>query len=194
MTGPPKGKSMPSMALSPYNGGVGDTIMANSHTKAAQTCHSCRKQVSPLGLHARALMDTNSASQKRKCDKVLPSCSLCLRMSRICDYSDTAAAPTAEDLAALQHKLVELETRLTYAPRTPDLTFGGLASSNASGSHCGHTPQSLPQETLWLNAPTGFPAVFFLDSRMHQKSSSGLPNPIAEIPSVSAFLAILPFG
>src|SRR3954447_26902185 len=61
--------------------------------KANQACMSCRKQ-------------------KRKCSKTLPSCQLCERMNRSCDYSDSTPPPTSDDYNALRQKIMELESRI----------------------------------------------------------------------------------
>ncbi|EXF76086.1 fungal specific transcription factor domain-containing protein [Colletotrichum fioriniae PJ7] len=82
--------------------------------KAPLACGSCKRQ-------------------KRKCDKARPACGLCTRMERRCDYADPApAAPTADDFAALQLKLIELEGRLDTAGGS-----GGNGCTPASSSSGG---------------------------------------------------------
>jgi Fungal Zn(2)-Cys(6) binuclear cluster domain len=125
-------------------------------SKAAQACTACRKQ-------------------KRKCDKSLPACGLCVRMSRPCDYTDVPQpAPTADDLAALQLKLLELENRLNQT-----------GSSSASVEE---TPMfSPPREPLWHGGVNQFPNVVFLDLDAFRWLDMTIPKPSVEIPAVSTF-------
>ncbi|GJD02719.1 hypothetical protein ColKHC_11544 [Colletotrichum higginsianum] len=78
--------------------------------KAPQACGSCKKM-------------------KRKCDKALPACGLCARMDRRCDYAEPPPpephlAPTAHDFAALQLKLLDLESRLNQGGINPGPSSG----------------------------------------------------------------------
>ncbi|KAM7209364.1 Fungal specific transcription factor domain containing protein [Naviculisporaceae sp. PSN 640] len=138
------------------------SLSSVSVSKAAQACIACRKQ-------------------KRKCDKTLPMCSLCSRMGRQCDYTDTPAAPTAEDLAVLQARLAELENRLSVANAnsnahgsnggSPAVTMSGMEPSPGSSNGVVNnmiTPSSLSAATdtdavahnnngrpsLWASSPT----------------------------------------
>jgi len=71
--------------------------------KSHQACLSCKKQ-------------------KRKCDKLLPTCSLCQRMQRNCDYSAAPATPSKDDIMTMQRQILELTARI-------DSQGGGLRSS-----------------------------------------------------------------
>ncbi|KAF2858075.1 hypothetical protein K470DRAFT_222009 [Piedraia hortae CBS 480.64] len=64
--------------------------------------------------------------QKRRCDKLLPTCSLCRRIGRHCDYiDDTRPTNTAaEELSALRQEVVDLKNLVSSALR------GGGPSSN----------------------------------------------------------------
>lgn len=66
----------------------------DSNAKASQACVSCR-------------------AQKKKCDKSLPSCALCSRVGRSCNYSsESLSASHSEELQALQKKVRRLEAQL----------------------------------------------------------------------------------
>lgn len=139
-----------------------------SVSKAIQACLACRKQ-------------------KRKCDKVLPSCALCKRMGRPCDYSDSQPPPTAEDLAALQAKLADLENRLNGGsatepgPAVAASSFSAAVSVNDSAGQ-----YSALREPLWQGTVGSvFPAVFFLDHDAFKWASMTIPKPPVEIPVVS---------
>ncbi|GKT41743.1 sorbitol dehydrogenase [Colletotrichum spaethianum] len=95
--------------------------------KAPQACASCRKM-------------------KRKCDKSRPACGLCVRMERRCDYAESSPhpAPTADDFAALQLKLLELESRLNQA--------GGTPSASATNAAVGATG---PEDRYSLDPGSG---------------------------------------
>jgi len=125
--------------------GPGD---ASSISRASQACSTCRKQ-------------------KRKCDKILPACGLCSRMGRICDYSDSQPAPTADDLAALQVKLMELEDRLNSQNSPPP-----------AGKLNGRDP-------LWLSGSSKFPSELFLDSDVFMTSEIRIPRPPLDVPVVN---------
>ncbi len=118
-------------------------------SKAAQACTTCRKQ-------------------KRRCDKTLPTCGLCSRMGRMCDYSDSQPAPTAEDLTTLQAKLAELENRLN----------SNSSESPASGKGAG------ARDPLWASATNRFPPVFLLDIDCYKWASLHVPRPSVDIPLV----------
>src|SRR4051794_28828981 len=95
-------------------------------TRAHQACVSCRKQ-------------------KRKCDKVLPSCSLCKRLARHCDYRDAPSSASSDDFVELRQKVQELEARLES--KQPGNGNGVLSLNHRSNQFTAST----------------FPAVFFLD-------------------------------
>lgn len=132
-------------------------------SRAPQACVACRKQ-------------------KRKCDKLVPSCSRCASLQRICDYAESrpGTVPTAEDVAVLQKKLNELEGRLNSRPEDqPSMT---LSDSEA---YMG-VSESIPGDDL--NTPTWknkFPSVFFLDSDVYKYANTLPPKPEVDIPMVS---------
>ncbi|KAK1757434.1 hypothetical protein QBC47DRAFT_318542 [Echria macrotheca] len=128
-------------------------------SRASQACLSCRKQ-------------------KRKCDKALPTCGLCARMSRACDYTETTGAgagpgaPTAEDFLALQERLAELENRLRRNGSDAD---GVVAGSRPPGG----------SEPLWLppgSSSRSFPSAVFLDIDAFKWAQLTIPRPAVEIP------------
>lgn len=144
---------------------------------AAQACATCRKQ-------------------KRRCDKLLPACSRCASLQRACDYapdanagassSAAATAPTAEDFAALQKKLAEIEARL------PGGGGGGNSSNSnpvASSADAGSSAEPGPGDGPgWGGAPVvtkRFPSVFFLDMDIYKFAGIVPRKPVFDIPMVS---------
>ncbi|GKT91908.1 fungal specific transcription factor domain-containing protein [Colletotrichum tofieldiae] len=148
---------------------------------------------------------------KRKCDKSLPACGLCARMERRCDYAEPLAhpAPTADDFAALQLKLLDLESRLNQAGSTSSpssTTNAGVgatgpghshsldpASGSASGS--GDRDSSMEDtpitaaaytsvEPLWDQAAAAqYPPDVFLDISIFEMLGQSLPRPVIDIPA-----------
>lgn len=116
---------------------------------------------------------------RRKCDKALPICGLCARMGRPCDYAETTTAaasngpaPTAEDLAALQARLAELEGRLR-----PDTNSGG-------GGGGGGRPPVNSAGPLWLPASMNrFPSAIFLDIDCFKWAQLPIPKPNVDVPA-----------
>ncbi|KAF6814743.1 fungal specific transcription factor domain-containing protein [Colletotrichum plurivorum] len=164
-----------------------------SGAKAAQACGSCKRQ-------------------KRKCDKALPACGLCSRMDRHCDYAEPQLpAPTADDFAALQLKLLELESRLNGAGAVPASSASGsgpgpapipapdpgpgpLYSSAGNGDGIGpglvnDTPPAAtaytPLEPLWEQPQTAtqFPPDVFLDISTFESMNQPAHRPFIEIPA-----------
>jgi hypothetical protein len=122
----------------------------------------------PSGLREASLQRANQAclscrKQKRKCNKALPACALCERMSRPCDYSDVTPPPTSEDFHALRMKLMELESRLNSGPDHAAFTpsSGSLSGPDAAANALSYTP---PQDPPWQGVQNRFPAIAFLDS------------------------------
>lgn len=124
---------------------------------APQACTPCRKQ-------------------KRKCDKQLPTCSLCQRIGRPCDYRpDTQLpAPSPEDFAALQQQVSNLEQLLRNGAGrsvTPaqsnghNSSNGSLSLSNGSSPPKNDNSNPLsPFTSRVFSPPTSFPSLYFLDS------------------------------
>ena len=125
--------------------------------QASQACISCRKQ-------------------KRKCDKSLPTCTLCLRMIRPCDYSDATPAPNAEDFAQLQQKVTELESRLDKRVKINGKYNGSIASDSMS-------PPSSLQSVYYSSSSLTFPPVFFLEPQIFIDSHMSIPRPLFAIPA-----------
>lgn len=141
-------------------------------SRAAQACATCRKQ-------------------KRKCDKLLPACSRCASLQRTCDYAEAGApaVPTAEDFAALQSKLVEIEARLNTSATLPSIT-PAASSGNAGTSE--HSPENNANGLSWTGTygavpavRNNFPGVLFLDVDMYKFAGTIPPKPIVDIPIVS---------
>ncbi|KAF2765205.1 hypothetical protein EJ03DRAFT_300603 [Teratosphaeria nubilosa] len=138
------------------------------HTQqfASLACASCRKQ-------------------KRKCDKQLPTCGLCQRIGRICDYTDEnrAPVPSPEEFSQLRQEVAELKNLLHDI--RPSGSNAGFACSNGSMSNeispansilspAGHQP-------AWpgLNS---FPALFFLDSNAFEYERFQIQAPYVRVP------------
>lgn len=144
--------------------------------KAPQACGSCKRQ-------------------KRKCDKALPTCGLCTRMERQCDYAETPQpGPTADDFAALQLKLLELESRLRHSDGTPSSSVNGAPAAGSdsalgSGGSVGETPPTAPVytplEPLWEQQTAAqYPPDVFLDITAFDCMNLSLPKPVIDIPVV----------
>jgi len=84
---------------------------------APQACSSCRKQ-------------------KRKCDKQLPSCGLCVRIGRLCDYVDDSRgpAPSSEEFSSLRQEVAELKNLLARGVAPTAQASNGHSNSNGSNS------------------------------------------------------------
>jgi hypothetical protein len=115
----------------------------STKSRAHQACVSCRKQ-------------------KRKCDKVLPACSLCRRLGRACDYREAPSSASSDDFVELRQKVQELEARLE-----PKQAGDAVLS-----------PKNRPNQF----AVNAFPAVFFLDSEIYQESRFDIPHPAISVP------------
>ncbi len=125
--------------------------------RANQACSACRKQ-------------------KRRCSKELPTCELCARMGRTCDYADSQPAPTAEDLVSLQVRLIELENRLNNRQ----------VQSPANSSDKDLAPVPCPRPPMWVPTPANtFRSPLFLDLDVFKWKSMTIPKPAIEIPMVS---------
>ena len=119
----------------------------STYARAHQACVSCRKQ-------------------KRKCDKVLPACSLCTRLARACDYRDAPSSASSDDFVELRQKVHELEARLEAKQAGNGVGNGLVSPSHRSNQF----------------AVNEFPAVFFLDSEMYQESRFDIPRPAVSVP------------
>ncbi|KAJ0331468.1 hypothetical protein COL922a_011885, partial [Colletotrichum nupharicola] len=147
-----------------------------SDSKAPQACGSCKRQ-------------------KRKCDKALPACGLCTRMERRCDYVESAqAAPAADDFAALQQRLAELEGRINDNGGVSSGGAGGVASSSGpspgsdpsvSGPSINNDSPAYPAvEPLWeQQTASQFPPDVFLDMATYEWLNQPVPKPFIEVPA-----------
>ncbi|KAI8624200.1 fungal-specific transcription factor domain-containing protein [Xylariaceae sp. FL1651] len=152
---------MTHMCLYPYDAGaIGGTAVVRS-AKANQACYSCRKQ-------------------KRKCDKALPSCALCTRMSRFCDYSETPPNPTVEDFEALRGRLAELEAKLHDTVRQVGTSS---RSPPADEIYQSQDSQSYPADAVWKwGSSNTFDPAMFLDAKFFKDASITVTRPTVDIP------------
>ncbi|KAI9744483.1 MAG: hypothetical protein M1818_002012 [Claussenomyces sp. TS43310] len=134
--------------------------------KAGLACTSCRRQ-------------------KRKCDKGLPGCGLCVRMGRSCDYSAPSSTPTADDFNALRLQLQELENRLNgsnassvHTGQPPYTSASTLATTNGSGA----PPVYIQHDPAFTNVQNRFPVIAFIDSEAFRYGQISIPKPNVEIP------------
>lgn len=132
-------------------------VVLGASSRATHACGPCKKH-------------------KRRCDKFLPACNLCLRTRRQCGYDDTdreMPSPTAAEFAALRARLTELEDRLM---RTPENT-----PSTASLSRTTLGPEF---DTVVSDRPTQFPLALFLDIDCYKWAQMRLVRPSVGIPMV----------
>lgn len=159
-----------------------------STPRAAQACTSCRRQ-------------------KRRCDKRLPACSRCASLQRTCDYAAevTGGGPTAEDFAALQTRLAEIEARLVGGGSgdgsNPSAARGDAQGLPTAGRMWGSTPEDDDARlSAAMNAnglgqgpnvvTNRFPSVLFLDIETYKFSGRLPPRPAINIPVVSRGVTI----
>jgi hypothetical protein len=129
--------------------------MESIPTKAHQACGPCKKH-------------------KRKCDKGLPACGLCARTERACEYDETPRPPpSAEEFAALQARMVELENCLS--------STGGNSTSSATLTPSSSRPTTWTDETV---TTTRFPSALFLDADSYEWSKMKIPSPTTTVPMV----------
>ena len=137
-------------------GGTTDSV-----NKAPQACLSCRQQ-------------------KKKCDRAIPSCGLCTRVKRACNYaSESLSAANSEVVLSLQKKVKLLEAQLDVyinqgslistdprrsASKTPAISRNGL----------GNTDQE----------HRAIPSVFFLDGAAFVLERYRIERPILQLPQV----------
>ncbi|KAI3324679.1 fungal-specific transcription factor domain-containing protein [Xylariaceae sp. AK1471] len=149
------------MCLYPYDAAATGGAAVVRNLKANQACYSCRKQ-------------------KRKCDKALPSCALCVRMSRHCDYSEVPPNPTVEDVEALRSQLAELEIRLQDAVR--QASTSSSISPPAEDRYLKQSPQPYSADGVWEGGLNTFNAVMFLDAKLFRDSGLTVTRPTMNIP------------
>ncbi|GAM40130.1 fungal specific transcription factor [Talaromyces pinophilus] len=133
--------------------------MESPTQKASQACGPCRKH-------------------KRKCDKLRPECSLCVRTCRTCDYTDTPRPPpTAAEFATLQERLGKLENRLRSASENPEFALATASVESASSFATESSATTGPSQRS-----SGFPSALFLDLDCYKWSGMQLPRPAVGIP------------
>jgi hypothetical protein len=142
-----------------------DEAFESAQGRAPQACVACRKQ-------------------KRKCDKALPNCSLCNRMARPCDYSETTPTPNADDFAAMRQKVADLEARLEG--RRPEFMSWHepikSVSSRSPSSGVESGGSSAADGLSTINNPP-FPAIFFLDAEVFTESRTVFAKPAIPVPA-----------
>lgn len=129
--------------------------------KAPQACLSCR-------------------TQKRKCDKALPTCGLCVRVKRTCNYSfEPSSSSRLEEFLSLQRKVRHLE-----AQREGQSTYGSPISSTSWRSSSKTRSSSLngvedtEQETHVTSS------VFFLDGAAFILGGYQMRRPHLQLPEI----------
>jgi len=111
--------------------------------------------------------------QKRKCDKRLPQCSLCLRMTRECNYHDSVT-PASDHLTILQDRVAELEALLQQKQKQLELQAVNPCQSRQSFNPAVRLFHANPLEQ--------FPALFFLDNEMFKEARLSIPRPTPPVP------------
>ncbi|KAK0960509.1 hypothetical protein LTS01_020868 [Friedmanniomyces endolithicus] len=143
---------------------------------APQACSSCRKQ-------------------KRRCDKQVPSCSLCVRIGRPCDYAEDVRgqAPSPEEFTALRQEVAELKNLLAAGRAPPSNGHGGNGHSGHQSSSNGSygnddSPSNIlssyggqQQQPTWPGAFT-FPTLYFLDSNAYEYERFQIQAPYVRVP------------
>ncbi|KAH8807552.1 hypothetical protein F5884DRAFT_752137 [Xylogone sp. PMI_703] len=140
---------------------MGDSLRANLDLGsptilATQACLTCRKQ-------------------KGRCDKTLPSCSLCARLDRFCDYTDNTTVPTPDDFAFLRARIIGLESRLQERGLSSGRTDLSSQSSRSTEMTIDYT---IPPS----DGPSNFPPMFFLASGIYNEARMLVPKPNFPIP------------
>lgn len=129
--------------------------------KAPQACFSCR-------------------TQKRKCDKVLPTCGLCARVKRACNYSfEPSSSTRSEEFLSLRRKVRHLE-----AQREGQSTHGSPISSTSWRSSS-KTPSSSLNGVEGTEQETHVTSsVFFLDGATFILGGYQLRRPHLHLPEI----------
>lgn len=113
---------------------------AEPKTKASQACLSCR-------------------AQKKKCDKSVPSCGLCARVRRACNYSvEPLSASASEGIQSLQRKVRLLEAQLdNYNNHGSPVSSDSWRSLSRPPGTSSNGLEDIDQ------GDCGIPSAFFLD-------------------------------
>lgn len=129
--------------------------------KAPQACLTCR-------------------TQKRKCDKALPTCGLCARVKRACNYLfEPSSSSRSEEFLSLQRKVRHLE-----AQREGQSTYGSPISSTSWRSSSKTPSSSLngvedTEQETHVTSP-----VFFLDGATFILGGYQLRRPQLQLPEI----------
>ncbi|KAL2063565.1 hypothetical protein VTL71DRAFT_5370 [Oculimacula yallundae] len=109
-------------------------------------------------------------SQKRKCDRRLPICSLCTRKDRVCEYPSPRRRKVSH----------QSQSRGRTYP-SPQLS----AATSTSAISTPATPNPLANNTVprLTQAASQFPAVFYLDNSVFYDSLIAKPSSVTSIPS-----------
>ncbi|KAH8698843.1 hypothetical protein BGW36DRAFT_318480 [Talaromyces proteolyticus] len=138
--------------------------------------------------------------KKRRCDKALPSCTLCSRLKRSCAYPDGASS---ESVLFLRQRVQELEEQLGAALASQTPATSSASSSSISNIHSNNidpalsSPGATPPQQLhnhhyqhniaWvLPAPSPaapFISQFFLDAEAFENARPAFPKPTILIPA-----------
>nr|POE79856.1 putative transcriptional regulatory protein [Quercus suber] len=148
---------------------------------APQACRACR-------------------AHKRRCDKQIKGCSLCIRLNRQCDYVVDYKAPTPEAFKALLNDVAELKATMQCQPvvdhirkkarynQSHDL-LSGPSAVNSEESNSSSTTASLPDvpntriKVPLTSGPSPFPSAFLLDSNVFEYDRSVIQPLHIQVPS-----------
>lgn len=137
------------------------TIMSNlissqaSMSKAPQACSACKRH-------------------KRRCDKQLPRCGLCIRTDRSCQYVEMLPPPTGEEVAALWDRIADLESRTASVNQVADVPPTQHAQASMPMGHVVSPPSEV--------------AGIFLDWDAFTWLGNSVPKPALDIPDVRLLL------
>ncbi|KAH7020763.1 fungal-specific transcription factor domain-containing protein [Microdochium trichocladiopsis] len=126
---------------------------------------------------------------KRRCDKVLPECSLCRRTSRSCLYGiEAGPLPTPGEWADVQARLAALENILPGFTPPPSTTLAALSTpgndcSSSLAPSSADLVQPIPPPASPNHGDTAFPAALFVDLDCYIWSHARLPAPSGSIPA-----------
>ncbi|QIW97529.1 hypothetical protein AMS68_003047 [Peltaster fructicola] len=142
-----------------------------SPSLAAQACSACRKQ-------------------KRRCDKQLPACTLCIRIGRDCKYLHEQArdpeVSSSAEFEALRQRVIDLESVIATSSARAD----GVPENGTPRPHA--TKDSLSAAMGDRVAVAGswptrsgqqqFPSLFFLDALIFGYAGNQIPSPYVKVP------------
>lgn len=141
-------------------------------------------------------------SRKRRCDKTLPSCSLCTRVGRVCSYERVPEGTAALDV--IRARLQQLESQLLSPTALPGDQYGedeslesdqtgsggsrwltGSTSSSSIGVVSpGFSGSSTSHSTISDNHAGNMPVSLFLGFEYFQRANLKLSKPHIAIPQV----------